>query len=801
MIDTFNSQTNDLLVAAERFELVAKATHDVIWDWDLENNTVWWNEGMAQIFGHTPESLESGSDSWYKNIHPEDQERIVKRINEVIENGGSKWSDYYRFRKADGTYAHVHDRAYTIQKNGKAVRMVGSMMDITEQLRLEDARRESEESLKFALDAADLGTWNFDPVSQRIVANERCKELYGSPDDEEFESGQIFKYIHPDDLPTVMEAVGAALDPQIRAPYEVRYRTIGAKDKVLRWLHCRGQAYFTPEGTTYRFAGITREITEEVIRQEKISWADKQAAMSIEGSGAGSFLVDRDTDEIIYSPTMARILTGQENRQITRSLFIDHVHPEDKAIREEAYKVAAQTGELRYEARFIWVDKSIHWVRVIGQYLFDSEGKTTALSGIVMDISDRINSELRLRTSEEHLRTLIAQAPVATTLFVGPEFIIDLPNAAMLKLWGKGESVIGKPLREALPELKDESFLSILEKIYTTGEAYSEQGARGEIMVDGVLQTFYYDYTYKPLRNAKGEIYAILDMAVDVTEQVKSRQALEKSEERYRQLASELEGRVQQRTAELNQTNAELINSNNNLQQFAYAASHDMQEPLRKIQSFGSRLQMLYAKELDENGAFMLNRIQDASKRMSVMIDDLLAYSRLATRDSELTAVNLKGIVNNVLADLEISIQEHETEIIVNEMPEVHGNALQLTQLLQNLISNAIKYRKTDVPSRIELSYRDATDAEISAIPKVLEDHGYIRLEVSDNGIGFDEIHLDRIFQMFQRLHGRSEFSGSGIGLALCKKVAQNHHGYITATSTVGFGSTFIVFLPKSSGM
>ncbi|KQS26847.1 PAS domain-containing protein [Dyadobacter sp. Leaf189] len=799
MIDTLNSQQNDLLVAAERFELVAKATHDVIWDWDLENDTVWWNEGMVQIFGHTPQTLEPGSESWHNNIHPEDQERVVKKIHDIIDSGGTKWSDYYRFRKGDGTYAHVHDRGYTIQKDGKPVRMLGSMMDITEQLRLEEARRESEENLKFALHAADLGTWNFDPATQKIVANERCKELYGNPDEEEFEFGQVIKYIHPDDLQKVSEAVSDALDPQVRAPYEVRYRTIGAKDNVLRWLHCKGQAYFTPEGVPYRFAGITREITEEVIRQEKISWADKQAAMSIEGSGAGSFLVDPDTDEIIYSPTMARILTGNENRHITRSVFIDHVHPEDIRIREEAYEVAAKTGELRYEARFIWVDKSVHWVRVIGQYLFDSNGKPATLSGIVMDISDRIDSELRLRTSEEHLRTLIAQAPVATTLFVGPEFIIDLPNAAMLKLWGKGDTVIGKPLSEALPELKGQPFLDILERIYRTGEAHSEQGARGEIVVDGILQTFYYDYTYKPLRNTDGEIYAILDMAVDVTEQVKSRQALEKSEERYRQLASELEGRVQQRTAELNQTNAELINSNNNLQQFAYAASHDMQEPLRKIQSFGSRLQMLYAKELDENGAFMLNRIQDASKRMSVMIDDLLAYSRLTTRDAEMTAVNLKGIVSNVLADLEISIQEHETEIVVNEMPEVHGNALQLTQLLQNLVSNAIKYRKTDVPSRIELSYRDATEAELSTIPKLLEDHGYIRLEVSDNGIGFDETHLDRIFQMFQRLHGRSEFSGSGIGLALCKKVAQNHHGYITATSTVGAGSTFIVFLPKSS--
>lgn len=413
------------------------------------------------------------------------------------------------------------------------------------------------------------------------------------------------------------------------------------------------------------------------------------------------------------------------------------------------------------------------------------------------DTTNRITPEQRLNANEDHFRTLIEQAPVATALFVGKDMVIDIPNEAMLKLWGKGNSVIGKPLREALPELEGQPFLAILDRIYQTGEPHAEQGARGDIVIDGVLKTFYYDYTYKPLKNAQGEVYAILDMAVDVTEQVKSRQALEQSEERYRQLASELERRVQQRTDELHQANIELINSNNNLQQFAYAASHDMQEPLRKIQSFSSRLQTIYGKQLDDNGVFMLNRIQDASKRMSAMIDDLLAYSRLTTRDGEFSAVHLASIVSSVIADLEISIQEQKTKIIAGELPVVWGNASQLTQLMQNLISNAIKYRTPDQISEVTITYRDVEELEKNTLPKLLTDHRYVRLEVTDNGIGFDEMYLDRIFQMFQRLHGRSEFSGSGIGLALCKKVVQNHHGYITAKSQPGKGSTFIVYLPQ----
>lgn len=667
MVDTFNEHNNDLLVAIGRFELVAKATHDVIWDWDLLKGTVWWNEGMQQIFGYRQEQIESGPNSWFDRIHPDDQERVVKKIYAVIDKGGSNWSEFYRFRCADGTFKHIHDRGYTIKQDGKPIRMVGSMMDITEQLRAENARKESEENLKFAIQAAQLGTWHMDPINKTVILNDRCKELFGNPLDEELNYDTLINHIHQDDRERIMKAVERALDPAIRSIYDVRYRTIGANDHILRWLHCTGQAYFDNNDQPYRFSGISREVTAEITSQEKVAWADQQAAMTIEGSGAGSFLVNLATDELIYSPTMARIISGREESNISRDVFLRNVHPEDMGIRQEAYQKAALSGDLRYEARFIWDDGSVHWARIIGRYLYDSMGKAVSLSGIVMDITDRIHSEQKLKTSEE----------------------------------------------------------------------------------------------------------------------------------KYRQLANELERRVKQRTDELHQANMELVNSNSNLQQFAYAASHDMQEPLRKIQSFSSRLQSVYAKQLDENGVFMLNRIQDASKRMSVMIDDLLAYSRLTTRDEEFTAVNLGEIVTSVLADLEISIQEQKTEISVTELPLIWGSASQLTQLMQNLISNAVKYRSPDHDSIISISYRNVDEPEKASIPKLLPDHQYIRLEVTDNGIGFDEMYLDRIFQMFQRLHGRSEFSGSGIGLALCKKVVQNHHGYITAKSHPGQGSTFIVYLPQ----
>ncbi|TDE15425.1 PAS domain-containing sensor histidine kinase [Dyadobacter psychrotolerans] len=792
---TETSQNQEL--ASERFNLVAKATHDVIWDWDLVKSTVWWNEGMQLIFGYDQDELEPGPDSWYNRIHPEDQERILKHIHDVIDHGGANWSDYYRFRRADGSYSHVQDRGYTIHQDGRPVRMVGSMQDVTAQILSQKARQESEERLGFALKSAQLGTWNYNPASNLVEVDELSSHFFGYQGKLSVTYQESLQSVHPDDRKRIQTAILSAIENKNDGSYSAQFRAIHKHNSSVRWLQSKGQAYFHSNGDLYRFSGIVQDISDQVANQEKAYFADQQATMTIEGTGAGSFLLDISTDEIIYSPTMAKILTGESSLALSRDVFLRHLHPTDIDIRDSAYRHAAESGELNYEARFIWNDGSIHWVKVIGRYLFDKNGKGVSLSGILFEITDRVQAEQKLRSSEEHLRSLIEQAPVATALFVGKDMVIEIPNKPMIKIWGKGDSVKGKPLAQAVPELVGQPFLDILDQVYRTGETYHAVGQPAELNMDGTLKTYYFDFTYKPLLNKDGQVYAIMDMAVDVTSQVMSGKELKKSEERYRQLADELEVRVKQRTNELHVANQELVNSNNNLQQFAYAASHDMQEPLRKIQSFSSRLQANYTEKLDENGVFMLNRMQDAARRMSEMIDDLLAYSRLTTTKGELTPVDLNLIVAEVISDLEIVIQEQNAQIEVGNLSEILGSSRQLIQLIQNLVSNALKYRKPDQSPFIKITSRKVEYEEVTSFSNVLKDNHYICLEIQDNGIGFDEKYLDRIFQMFQRLHGKGEFNGSGIGLALCKKVVQNHHGYITARSKPGTGSTFMVYLPQ----
>ena len=279
--------------------------------------------------------------------------------------------------------------------------------------------------------------------------------------------------------------------------------------------------------------------------------------------------------------------------------------------------------------------------------------------------------------------------------------------------------------------------------------------------------------------------------------------ALKESKERYRVLSVELEQQVQQRTKELltanedlAEANALLIRSNDNLQKFAYVASHDLQEPLRKIQAFGDLLKAELASA-SSDGLGYLDRMQSAADRMSTLIRDLLNYSRLSIRRDTSKSVELNDLVQSVVTDLDLTIAETKATVNIGELPTIVGEASQLNQLFQNLISNALKFRQTDTAPHIQITARTVKAADLSDTVKPARvTDTYHQIDVIDNGIGFDERYLARIFEVFQRLHNRSTFAGTGIGLAICEKVVTNYGGAITAASQPNQGSVFSVFFP-----
>jgi PAS domain S-box-containing protein len=225
-----------------------------------------------------------------------------------------------------------------------------------------------------------------------------------------------------------------------------------------------------------------------------------------------------------------------------------------------------------------------------------------------------------------------------------------------------------------------------------------------------------------------------------------------------------------------------LEQSNRALQDFAFIASHDLQEPLRKIQTFGGRIKTKHGQALGEEGLDHLNRMLSAALRMQTLIQALLNYSRITTRPEPFAPVDLDVIVQSVLRDLEVRIDQSGGSVQVGHLPTLEADPTQMQQLFQNLIGNALKYHG-DKPPLVRITSTDTSSGEVL-------------LTVEDNGIGFEEKHAERIFAPFQRLHGRSEYEGTGMGLAICRKIIERHGGTITARSKPGEGSTFLITLP-----
>lgn len=779
-----------------------------------------------------------------------------------------------------------------------------------------------------ALKAAHLGIWELDLLTQTVNGDDRCRALFGLSEASPLPYAQFRHQIHPDDVARLEEDVRQAMQPRAAGGFDITCRTAGGGSP--HRVRLLGQCFRNASGDAYRLTGVAQEVPGDQPPQPPVNDTHEPIAAFVEqmpvaiglfggtdhvfevANAQFSYLLGQTTDQLLGKPLRAFWPTfGQQS--------VDDVL--NTVCRTGAPFVFPELSVTHRRGMHTEVD---YYQLVCSKRL--DQADPTGVMIVATEVTESVLARQKVLESEATFRSLIEEAPVATCLFVGHDMTIDVANDIMLGYWGKEKSVIGQSLIEAVPELRGQPFLQILDEVFATGRTHEAKAARAELMVDGVLGTYYFDFTYKPLRNAAGTVYGIMDMAVDVTEQVISRvqleeselfsrsiinhspiaklvlvgdtmrirtinenmlsllgrdvsitgkpfmeampelvstnimtrlrhvlatgetyyqpeekshlirfgkpyigyynyiytalsntagerygimmtatevteqvlarQKIEESEVQFRTLSAELDQQVQLRTQQLQASVQDLQRSNQNLQQFAYIASHDLQEPLRKIQSFGDLLKNNHAPELG-TGVEYLHRMQAAARRMSTLIKDLLTFSRISTQQDDSKWVPLTQIAQAAVSDLELVIDETRAIIDLDSLPTVQGDPTQLSQLFQNLLSNALKFRRPDITPIVRVH---SQLVPIGALPPSVRPtrlaEAYHQISISDNGIGFDDKYVDRIFQVFQRLHGKSEYIGTGIGLAICEKVAANHGGAITATSQPGQGSTFFIYLP-----
>jgi signal transduction histidine kinase len=309
------------------------------------------------------------------------------------------------------------------------------------------------------------------------------------------------------------------------------------------------------------------------------------------------------------------------------------------------------------------------------------------------------------------------------------------------------------------------------------------------------------DYIYKPvnpdLLRAKVSVFVEL---------YKKTHQLMAQEQRLKSVNQNLQKEIQERTLseeKVNLLNQQLMENilqlkatNEELDRFAYVASHDLQEPLRKIMIFGDRLANKYNEVLGDDAKEYLERMRKASERMQLLINNILDFSKFSAASQSFEQTNLNRLVEEVLSDLEIEIERKKASIVVDELPSISVIPGQFRQLMQNLLSNSLKFCKRDVTPVINVYAQRVRGAELPAAPSINPSEEYCRIHVEDNGIGFDEVYAEKIFVIFQRLHSNHLFEGTGIGLSICKKIVEKHNGIISASSVPNHGSTFSIVLP-----
>ncbi|MFW5972963.1 MAG: CHASE domain-containing protein [Bacteroidota bacterium] len=399
--------------------------------------------------------------------------------------------------------------------------------------------------------------------------------------------------------------------------------------------------------------------------------------------------------------------------------------------------------------------------------------------GAEIDITEQKQAEAALRKRERELRSMIDGIPHLAMMMDARGGAV-WHNQKWLDLTGMDrEALQHAGWQSRIHPVHAERVRKGFQRALANGESWEDTFALQDRRGD------YRQFLTRavPIREDDGLVLRWLATSTDVTAQVQAREAEARAirEQSNREAA-------EQREEELRRHAIELERSNRELQDFAYVASHDLQEPLRKISTFTDLIIEEYGDRLDDDGREYLKRAKDAALRMSRLIKDLLAFSRIQTRTEPFRPVDLSDVVDDVLTDLDVLLESTGGRVVVESLPTLEADPVQMRQLFQNIIGNALKFHRPGVPPVVSLRSRtEEVDGQLRWL-----------IEIEDNGIGFDEKYLDRIFGPFQRLHGRTHYDGTGMGLAICRRIVERHHGSITARSSKGNGATFEIRMPAT---
>ncbi len=774
---------------------------DVLMVSDLEGRVRRVNPAVERILGYSESDFLSRS--IFEMIDPADRPATLRCMGQI--RSGERIDNFEnRYHRPDGTIRRI---SWSVQPDLASGLVYSIGRDVT-LARDEEAERARLDEARVAREAADHQYRMLTEAIPQIVWSARAD---GSAD---HFNARWFAYtglgrqeslgwgwkpaIHPDDLASTVALWEEAL--RLGHPFEAEARLRRQADGADRWHLFRAEPVRDEGRLTGWFGTCTdiddRRRDQEALRTQEVRFRTLSEAMP------QIVWVARPNGYHEYFNGRWYEFTGMTPEASIGFGWSLPLHPDDVDRSKRRWRQATASGEpYEIEYRFRRRDGVYRWFLARAVPIRGASGSVDFWFGTCTDIDDqkrvahqldlaRVEAEriaYDLHTSRERFRTLVEAVP-QMVWSCRPDGYCDYLSRQWIEYTGVPlAEQIGHNWNMAIhPDDRDEAYHFWIEAAGSGRIFDHEYRLRGR---DGAYRWF--NARGVPTVAADGAILAWFGTSTDIDDR-------KRIDAEIRLLNRDLEGRVLARTAELEKANGDLKaftlkleSSNRELQEFASVASHDLQEPLRKIQAFGDRLEAKSGPALGDEGRDYLGRMRAAAGRMRTLIDDLLAFSRVASKAQPFLPLDLARIAREVASDLEGRIAQTGGTVEVAPLPTIAADATQMRQLFQNLIGNGLKFHRPGVPPIIRVGCRPLP-AEDGPRPGV----GFVELTFEDNGIGFELKYLDRIFNVFQRLHGRDEYEGTGMGLAIVRKIVERHSGTITARSEPGSGATFVVALP-----
>jgi PAS domain S-box-containing protein len=720
-------------------------THDLLAAAGTDRRLTRTNPAWGALLGWTADELRA--DSYHRLAHPDDLERITAFERELLAGrAGERPETELRLRARDGSYRWlVFSASYSLADE----LVFFSGKDVTARKQGEEELRAADERFRAVTASTRDGIVSADGNGRVIFWNAGAETIFGHA------SAEIVGRPLTDLMPERYRDAHRAGIARFLATGEGRL--IGSTVEV-EGLHADGSEFpvelslgsWTHNGQTC-FTGVVRDMSDRVRARHALREAEERFAGAFEGAAVGLMLAAPDGTVLRANRALCE-LTGRPEEELAGRRFDELLHPDERGADDAALEamLGGRTQRLATERRFLVAGGGTRVVRINLSLIRTPDDEPLHFVGQIEDVTERRRMIEALTISEARYKGLIAHLPDSTIHLFDHELRLLLSEGDRMLAHGYDPQALeGQLLQDAVP-------LAVYERLAPEYRA-ALAGETRSFDLDTHDGTATYWVQIAPLHDDVGHIIGGMAISRDITER------------RHAELA------LEQRAGELERSNAEL-------EQFAYVASHDLSEPLRMVSSYLQLLRRRYQGKLDADADQFIDFAVDGAGRMRDLIDDLLTYSRAGRGDGPLGPVDSGALVERVVEAMRTVEDAREARFTIGELPVVLGDEHQLGQLFQNLIGNAVKFVPEDRMPEIEVS--------------AVRERDRWRFEVADNGIGMEPAHAARIFRMFQRLHTRDEYPGTGIGLAIAKKVVERHGGTIWAEPRPEGGSRFRFTLP-----